>query len=102
MNPVEIAEAIGELTKQHYRPERFLAGFMAAYGAPKATLTRMKSGEGNSSDLTDGVLWRKWLHFKSSTKGMIAGDLDLIEASKKTAHAKVRYNCLRWQRVRCS
>ena len=91
MNPVEIAEAISELTTSIYRPEKFLAGFMAAYGAPNATLARIKAGEGKSSDFTGGILWRRWLHFEPSTKGTIAGDLDLIEASKKTAQAKVRY-----------
>jgi hypothetical protein len=91
MNPVEIAEAIAKLTTHHYRPETFLAGFMAAYGAPKATLKRIKTGEGNSSDFTDGVLWRRWLHFKPSAKGMITSDLELIESSKKTVQAKVRY-----------
>jgi hypothetical protein len=91
MNVVEIEEAVAELAKQPFRAGDFIAGFMAAYGAPKATLARSKTPEGNGSDLPGGVLWRKWLHFKPSKSGQITQDLDALDASKKTAQGKVRF-----------
>lgn len=91
MNAVEIEEAVGELAQQPFNPKTFVTGFMAAYGAPKTTLTLIQNGNNNPSDLTGGVLWRKWLHYKPSPTGQVADDLDSIEASKKTAQGKVRY-----------
>lgn len=91
MNAVEIEEAVAELIQQPYEPVAFITGFMAAYGASAATITRLKGGDGNTSDLPGGVLWRKWVHFQPAAKGQASNVLDAIEASRKTAQGKVRY-----------
>lgn len=91
MNAVEIEEAVTELTQQPYEPVAFITGFMAAYGASATTITRLKGGDGNTSDLLNGILWKKWVHFQPAAEGQAASVLDAIEASRKTAQGKVRY-----------
>lgn len=91
MNAVEIEEAVTELTQQPYEPVTFITGFMAAYGASATTITRLKGGDGNTSDLAGGILWKKWLHFQPAAEGQASNVLDAIEASRKTAQGKVRY-----------
>ncbi|AUX68803.1 hypothetical protein CHX26_04115 [Porphyrobacter sp. HT-58-2] len=91
MNAVEIEEAVAELIQQPYEPLAFITGFMAAYGASATTITRLKEGDGNTSDLLDGILWKKWVHFQPSAPGQTSDALDAIEASRKTAQGKVRY-----------
>ena len=91
MNAVEIEEAVAELIQQPYEPVAFITGFMAAYGASATTITRLKGGDGNTSDLADGILWKKWIHFQPAAEGQASNVLDAIEASRKTAQGKVRY-----------
>lgn len=91
MNAVEIQEAIEELIQQPYAPSAFIEGFMTAYGASAATIARIKSGDGNATDLPDGVLWKKWVHFQPASIGEISEVLDTLQASRKTAQAKVRF-----------
>lgn len=91
MNAVEIEEAVAELIQQPYEPVAFITGFMAAYGASATTITRLKGGDGNTSDLADGILWKKWIHFQPAAGGQASNVLDAIEASRKTAQGKVRY-----------
>ena len=91
MNAVEIEEAVAELIQQPYEPVAFITGFMAAYGASATTITRLKGGDGNTSDLPGGVLWKKWVHFQPAAEGQASNVLDAIEASRKTAQGKVRY-----------
>lgn len=91
MNAVEIQEAVEELIQQPYAPSAFIEGFMTAYGASGATIARMRSGDGNATDLPNGVLWRKWVHFQPASTGEISEVLDTLQASRKTSQAKVRF-----------
>lgn len=91
MNAVEIQEAIEELIQQPYEPKAFIEGFMLAYGASATTMARIKSGDGNATDLPNGVLWKKWVHFQPAPTGEISEVLDTLQASRKTAQAKVRF-----------
>ena len=91
MNAVEIQEAIEELIQQPYAPSAFIEGFMTAYGASATTIARIKSGDGNATDLPNGVLWKKWVHFQPASTGEISEVLDTLQASRKTAQAKVRF-----------
>ncbi len=87
MNAVEIQEAIEELVQQPYEPNAFIEGFMLAYGASATTIARIKSGDGNATDLPNGVLWKKWVHFQPASTGKISEVLDTLQASRKTAQA---------------
>lgn len=91
MNVIEIEEALSELAQASFNPEAFIWEFMASYGAPKSTIARLQTGDGNTSDVPGGVIWRKWLHFKACQIGQTTQALDALESSKKVAKAKVRY-----------
>lgn len=53
--------------------ESFIYDLLLAFGQPKATITRLKSGDYNLSKNVDEVLWKKKLFFKKET------DTDLHE-----------------------
>jgi len=90
MNVVEIEEAVSELSQAPYG-SNLIWDFMLAYGAPKSAVARIQTGQGIVSDLADGVVWRKWLHFCPSARGLIAETLETLEQSAVSARAKVRY-----------
>mgnify|MGYP003118947802 CR=1 len=62
MNIADIEAAVAELTAAPFDPASFAPSLFAAYGAPPATVTRIREGAGNTSDLPDGALWRMQMH----------------------------------------
>ena len=57
--------------------DSFIYGLLAAYGLPKASISRLRSGNLNLSKTPDEVIWKKKLHFKS-VSAQAEGETDLL------------------------
>ena len=56
MNAVEIEEAVSQLAEKPFEPESFPFAFLEAFGNKATTISRLKSGATNHSDLQGAVL----------------------------------------------
>lgn len=88
MNPTEIYEALDEIAKAPFDASEFGYAFAEATDNAKATVSKLRAGATNKSDLPLGVLLNKKFHFAPAMTGMSAVTLDALRASKKTASAK--------------
>lgn len=90
MNVVEIEERIEQLAKDGFKPADFIFDFIAAYDAPKAILKQLRQGQQNSSEV-GGVLWRRYMHYKSAKRGSVGATIEQLQNAKENAKHKVRY-----------
>ena len=90
MNAVEIEEAVSELVAEPLDPSEFPFQFIAAFGAKKTTIDRLRRGDSNQSDV-GGVLQRNNIHIAVVPTGEVAAKLAALRASPKTASAKAKF-----------
>lgn len=75
MNIEVISAAVAKLTND-IQTENFIYDLLAAYGKPKASITRLKKGNFNLSKAPDEVIWKRNVLFKAVNSK--------IKTSKKT------------------
>lgn len=90
MNPVEIEQAVSELSEKPFDPAEFPFEFLLAFGNKKTTVDRLRKGNSNKSDV-GGLLQRNQIHLKVSELGQVEVDLDQLRASPATAKGKARF-----------
>lgn len=90
MNAVEIEEAVSELVAEPLDPSEFPFQFIAAFGAKKTTIDRLRRGDSNQSDV-GGVLQRNNIHIAVAPIGEVGAKLAALRASSKTASAKAKF-----------
>ena len=91
MNVAEIEDAVSRLAEAPFDPDTFFFQFMAAYGATQTTITRLKGGETNHSDITGAWLWRLNAHAGIADKADAPALRDRLKASPSTSHRRARF-----------
>lgn len=91
MNAVEIEEALSDLAAQPFDPVEFPFSFLAALGNKELTLTRLRKGDTNASDVPGGLLQRSNIHLAVSAAGEVPQTLRLLRESPKTGQAKAKF-----------
>ncbi len=90
MNAVEIEEAVSALAGQPFDAGEFPFAFLQAFGNKDTTISRLRSGVSNGSDL-GGVLQRNNIHIKVCSRGEAAASLAALRESQATARAKAKF-----------
>ncbi|MGI1662376.1 class I SAM-dependent DNA methyltransferase [Palleronia sp. KMU-117] len=88
MNPTEIFEAIDAIAKAPFDAGEFPFVFAEATDNAKATVSKLRNGTTNKSDLPGGVLVARKFHYAPALGGMVDVTLDALRGSKRTATAK--------------
>jgi len=91
MNPVEIEEAVSALAHKPYDRSEFPFQFLRAFDNPETTLKRLRSGNTNQSDVSDGVLQTKNIHIATCAPGEVDAKLKALRESPKTTSAKAKF-----------
>ena len=91
MNVVEIEAAVSELALQPFDKEEFPFAFLKAFGNKETTITRLRKGETNASDVAGGVLQRNNIHLATCEPGTVSATLKALRESPKTTAAKTKF-----------
>lgn len=92
MNPTEIEFAVRELVAKPYDAESFPYDLAAIYNAPKATISKLKSGQTNAATSSGDMLWKKHLFFRSASKSDdVAAIGDALAIDSLTTKHKPRF-----------
>lgn len=87
----DIEEAVSRIAAAPFVPDAFPFDLIAAYDAPPATITRIRNGTQNASDLDGGVLWRQKLHMLVCGEGQVADALARLQGSRATTTQKAKF-----------
>lgn len=87
----DIEEAVSRIAAAQFNSESFPYDFIAAYDAPPATVTRIRNGSQNASDIEGGVLWRQKLHLLICERGQVEAALEQLQASRATTSQRVQF-----------
>ncbi len=90
MNPVEIEEAVSDLTSQPFDKVDFPFAFLRAFGNKETTIKRLRSGETNKSDM-GGVLQTNNIHIAVAPLGEVTKTLAELKASRATTKSKAHF-----------
>lgn len=91
MNIAEIEMQLAELVKQPFDQVEFPLGFLEIYNAPKATLTKLRTGTQNKGEQPGDLLWSRKLYFRPCCDREAATTLDALKGSKATKSQKPRF-----------
>jgi len=91
MNIAEIELQLAELIKEPFDPAGFAFRVLEIYNAPKATLTKLRSGTQNKGEEAGDVLWSRKLFFRPAAPGQAAATLDALREGKATRTHKPRF-----------
>lgn len=87
----DIEEAVSRVAAPPFDRDAFPFDFIAAYDAPPATVTRIRNGTQNASDIEGGVLWRQKLHLLICEPGQVESALEQLRTSRATATQRVQF-----------
>lgn len=93
MNAVEIEQAITELAEQPFDATEFPFAFLEAFGSKPTTLTKLRRGASNKSDV-GGVLQTGNIHILVAEPGRVTEALDALRASLATTNKRHRVHFL--------
>jgi hypothetical protein len=91
MNIAEIEIQLSDLVKEPFDPREFPLRLLESYNAPKATLTKLRTGTQNKGEQAGDVLWSRKLYFRPATDRQAAVTLDALRESKATKSHKPRF-----------
>ena len=91
MNVAEIGEAMESLAGASFDPEGFVPGFMAAYDAAATTITRLRRGETNHTEVDGAWLWRNKLHALPAPETDVDEALTRLRDSRTTRRYRARF-----------
>ena len=69
----------------------FIYQLLRAYDQPKASITRLKSGQYNQSKNEGEVLWKKKLCFRNETEGDLHGCIDRLKSDEAVIRQNPRF-----------
>lgn len=87
----DIEEAISKIAAEPFNAETFPFNFIAGYDAPPATVTRIRNGTQNATDIDGAVLWRQKLHLHVCALGEVEASIQRLAASRATERQKVQF-----------
>lgn len=91
MNAVEIEAAVSELAAELFDAKEFPFRFLAAYDNKETTLSKLRSGSTNKSDVEGGVLQRNNVHILVTEPGKVSAGLVKLKLSAATAKYKCEF-----------
>ena len=91
MNAVEIEEAISDLVIQPFDRAEFPYQFLESFGNKDTTLTRLRKGNSNRTDVDGAVLQRTNIHILATGEGGVEAGLKALRESPKTAQQKAKF-----------
>jgi hypothetical protein len=91
MNIAEIESQLADLVNQPFDQSEFPFRLLEIYNAPKASLTKLRSGSQNKADKTTDVLWSRKLYYRTALRGAATEALDALKDSKATKSHKPRF-----------
>ena len=90
MNPVEIEEAVAQISSNRFDSVEFPFEFLLAFGRKSTTIKKLRSGITNKSDI-GGVLQRNNIHISTCLRGEIDEKFKMLKQSKETIKSKAKY-----------
>lgn len=87
----DIEESVSRIAAVPFNSDSFPYDFISAYDAPPATVTRIRNGSQNPSDIEGGVLWRQKLHLFVCAPGQVETALDQLQASRSTTSQRAQF-----------
>lgn len=91
MNIAEIEIQLADLIKEPFDTTEFPLRLLEIYNAPKATLTKLRSGTQNKGQQAGDVLWSRKLYFRPAALGQAAAVLDALKDAKAAKSHKPRF-----------
>ncbi|WP_313642700.1 DNA methyltransferase [Stenotrophomonas sp.] len=91
MNAVEIEQALSDLAARAFDGPEFPFQFLEAFGNKAVTISRLRKGENNASDVPGGVLQRNHIHIAVAEPGQVGQMLMALKVSPKTVQAKAKF-----------
>lgn len=91
MNAVEIEAVLSELALKPFDAAEFAYAFLAAFGNKETALKRLRTGNNNTSDITNGVLQRNNIHIAVCDEGAVGNTLKVLRESPATSKAKAKF-----------
>jgi hypothetical protein len=91
MNAVEIEQAVSILAEAPFNAAEFPYAFLEAFGNKATTITILKSGKSNNTDVAGAVLQRNNIHIKVCTEGQVPATLKQLRESPATGRQKAKY-----------
>ncbi|MEY9634094.1 hypothetical protein ABIF66_002323 [Bradyrhizobium japonicum] len=91
MNIAEIVMQLADLVKEPFDQGEFAFRLLEVYNAPKATLTKLRSGTQNKGEKPSDVLWSRKLYYRPASVGKIAETLDQLRESRAAKTQKPRF-----------
>jgi hypothetical protein len=88
MNPTDIFEAIEAIAKAPFGPNEFGFSFAEATDNARATVSKLRGGSLNRSDIEGGVLMNAKFHYAPADALGVEATLDALKGSKRTAKHK--------------
>lgn len=91
MNIGDIYVQVAEVVQAPFGRTEFPFQILEIYNAPKATLTKLRSGAQNKGEQAGDVLWSRKLFFRPAAQGQAAATLDALKGAKATKAYKPRF-----------
>jgi len=91
LNAVEIEEAISKLAEQPFDPAQFPYAFLEAFGNKASTISRLRSGNSNKTDIEGAVLQYNNIHMAVCPAGEVLKMLENLKNSPATARQKAKF-----------
>lgn len=88
MNPTDIFEALEAIAKAPFNPAEFGFSFAEATDNAQATVSKLRGGSLNRSDIDGGVLMNLKFHYAPADALGVEATLDALKGSKRTAKHK--------------
>ncbi len=88
MNPTDIFEALEAIAKAPFNPAEFGFSFAEATDNAQATVSKLRGGSLNRSDIDGGVLMNLKFHYAPADARGVEATLDALKGSKRTAKHK--------------
>jgi hypothetical protein len=91
VNPVEIEEAISNLSEQPFDCVAFPYVFLEAFGNKSTTLKRLQSGTTNKTDISGAILQQNNIHIAVCSSGEVHKTLVDLKNSPATTRYKAKF-----------
>ncbi|WP_334150407.1 DNA methyltransferase [Hyphomicrobium sp.] len=91
MNIAEIEAQLAELVLEPLNPAEFPLRLLEIYNAPKATLTKLRSGTQNKGEQPGDLLWARKIFFRPAASGEAQATVDALKDAKATPKHKPRF-----------
>lgn len=79
MNISEIEMQLSDLVSEPFDQSEFVFKFIEIFNAPKATITKLRNGTQNKTELAGDMFWQRKLYFRKAESGQAAVTIDKVK-----------------------